>query len=134
MLALLLAVLTLSALGGSSKGSTESTAAGAKTPSTSSATPGVGQRKLGGRLLALRECLQRDGITLPSNGGLPAGLRQPPKGVTRAQLQAAIKKCAGAALAGAGARLRIPKLNALKLGPSSLRAGLARFAACMREH
>jgi hypothetical protein len=62
-----------------------------------------------GRFTALRSCLQKQGIALPAlpsratrpqggpgvgaPAGRPRGL-QPPKGVSQAQLQAALKKCA----------------------------------------
>ncbi len=63
------------------------------------------------RFKALRECLQKNGITLPKRtpgqrppGGFLGGAGGPqlPAGVTRAQYQAAVKKCGGAAFAGAG--------------------------------
>jgi hypothetical protein len=44
--------------------------------------------------------------------------------VTRAQYEAAIKKCGGGAFAGRGARLKNPAYE----------AGLAKFASCMREN
>ncbi len=52
-----------------------------------------------------------------------AGL-QLPKGVTRAQYEAAIKKCGGGSFAGRGARFNSP----------AYKAALTKFAACMREN
>jgi hypothetical protein len=134
MLALALAVLTLSACGGSSKGSTASGAAGASTSSTPTTPAGGAPGKLRGRFAALRECLQRDGITLPSGVGLLAATRQLPNGVTRAQFDAAVRKCGGAAVLGALNRLRGGKLKGLALGSRSLKAQLTKFVACMRAH
>ena len=73
-----------------------------------------------GRFAAMRECLQKNGITLPKRtpGQRPVRRRlsrrrrwqrrrrpQLPKGVTRAQYEAAVKKCGGA-LAPSAARRR----------------------------
>jgi hypothetical protein len=89
----------------------------------------------------VRECLQKNGITLPQRppgqrgahpggpsgflGGDGAGGPQLPNGVTRAQMQAALKKCgAGGQFRRGGARLQSP----------AYKAALAKFAACMREN
>jgi hypothetical protein len=128
LLALALALLALSACGSSSKsGSTASTNAAA-TGATGPTQPGA----VAGRFGALRECLHRNGITLPPRkpGGLGGLLgRQLPPGVTAAQLEAAMKKCGFA-----GRRLRFPGLRGRSLKSPQLRAALARFASCMREH
>lgn len=84
------------------------------------------------RFSALRECLQKEGVTLPQRkpgqggpgsfgaGGLPAG-------VSRSKLQAALKKCD----------------SALKISPGqghffgnnpAIKQAYAKFATCMREH
>lgn len=135
-LLLLLACLTLAACGGSSSGSSSTAAAGAST-STAGGASGAG----GSRFAALRECLQKDGITLPKRtpgqrpggaGGLlggAAGALQLPKGVTRTQFEAAMKKCGGLARGrfgggGAGRRFDSP----------SFKAALAKFATCMRAN
>jgi hypothetical protein len=136
VLALLLACLGLAACGGSSKGSSTSANAAAASASASGAQTGpAGPRA--GRFKALRECLQKNGISLPSRtpgarrppgiGGFLGGAGGPqlPKGVTRAQYEAAIKKCGGGAFAGgAGGRLKNP----------AYRQALANFATCMREN
>ena len=89
------------------------------------------------RFKALRECLQKNGITLPQRtpgqrrgapgaGGFLGAGRGPqlPKGVTRAQYEAAVKKCGGAAFAGAGGRINSP----------AAKQGFTKFAECMREN
>jgi hypothetical protein len=133
---LLLACLSLAACGGSS-GSTSSTSASASTTTT-----GAGSAKgpNSGRFAAMRECLQKNGITLPQRtpgqkrppggaGGLlgggggtgGAGGPQLPKGVTRAQYEAALKKCGGGKFAGRG---KSP----------AFQAALAKFATCLRQN
>jgi hypothetical protein len=133
ILALLLASLGLAACGGSSSTTATSANASATAPRGAGATgPG------GARFRALRECLQKNGITLPkrtpgqrSPGGGPGrflgggvGGPQLPSGVTRAQYEAAIKKCGGGAFANRGARLKNP----------AYLAALTKFAACLREN
>jgi hypothetical protein len=123
-----LALLALSSCGSSSKGGSGSTNAAA----ASSTTPGAPA----GRFAALRECLHRNGITLPprkpgSLRGLLGGRGLPP-GVTAAQFEAALKKCGVGPLAGR--RLRFPALRGLSIKSPQLRAALTHFAACMREH
>src|SRR5260370_16644716 len=112
VLVVLLGILALAACGGSS---TTSTGASASTASKST-TPGSG----GGRFAAVRECLQKNGITLPPR--TPRGGRGPgsgsllgagaapqlPAGVSRAQYEAALKKCAPAPFPSAGAPFKIP--------------------------
>ncbi len=132
--ALLLASLLLAACGGSSKASSStSTTASAST----STTGGLGGARAG-RFAALRECLQKNGITLPQRtpgtrrppgvggflGGAGAGPTLP-KGVTRAQYEAALKKCGGGfAGHGTGARFSSP----------AFKAALAKFATCLRQN
>jgi hypothetical protein len=139
---LLLACLGLAACGGSS--STTSTSANASATAPRSA-PGAGATGPSGtRFKAVRECLQKNGITLPQRppgqrGGRPGGPSGPggflggggtgapqlPNGVTRAQLQAALKKCgAGDRFQRRGGRLQSP----------AYQAALTKFAACMREN
>jgi hypothetical protein len=140
VLVLLLACLGLVACGGSSKSSSTSTNASAATTTTGT-TGAKGPNTA--RFAAVRECLQKNGITLPKRtpgqkrpsggaGGFlgggaagKAGEPQLPKGVTRAQYEAALKKCGGGAFAGrGGARFKSP----------AFQAALAKFATCMREN
>lgn len=131
----LLACVGLAACGGSSSSSTSTSTTGtsanaAKTYTTPGRSPG--------RFAALRECLQKNGVKLPAPApgqsplglGGPAGAQQLPKGVTRAQMQAAVKKCGGAGRVlgpgGQAARRRF--------GSPAFRKALAGFAACMRSN
>ena len=128
-----LASLALAACGGSSKGSSTSTSTSASaTTSTTGKAPGAS------RFAAFRECLQKNGISLPKftpgkrpthrGGGFGAPGSSPtlPKGVSKAQYEAAVKKCGGAAggFPGAGARFDNP----------ATRQALTKFATCMREN
>jgi hypothetical protein len=149
VLVLVLACLGLAACG-SSSGSSSSTSASAASTTTGS-TGSTGARGAnGGRFAALRECLQKNGITLPQRvpgqqrrgpgaaggflgggggAGRPNGAGGPPlpKGVTRAQYEAAVKKCGGGKFAGrggGGARIKNP----------AFQAALAKFATCMRQN
>ncbi len=127
LLALTLASLLLAACGSSSS-STATTNASATTPSTGGKATGPARS---GRFTAIRECLQKSGITLPKRtpGQTPGGVGGGPtlpKGMTRAQYQAAIRKCGGFAghVPSAGSRLTSP----------AFKQALAKFASCMREH
>jgi hypothetical protein len=152
LLILLLACVGLAACGGSSSktssdanaasiGTTSTTATGtsstgtSSTGSTTSTRPGAG--RLGARFAALRECLQKNGITLPQRkpgsarpaggAGFTGGGAGPtlPKGVTRAQYEAALKKCGGGGrFAGGGARFNNPQFK----------AALAKYAECLRQN
>jgi hypothetical protein len=154
LLVLLLACLGLAACGSSSGSSSSTTSASASTTGTSGSpgttgTPGApgapGAPSTGGahsgRFAAIRECLQKNGITLPQRApgqGRPpggaggslggAGGPQLPKGVTRAQYEAALKKCGGGNFAGraggGGTRFKSP----------AFQAALAKFASCLREN
>jgi hypothetical protein len=130
-LPLLLAALLLAACGGSS-GSATGAAATSSAGGSTNAAPGGGPN--GGRFAAVRECLQKNGITLPrrtpgqprpQGGGLLGGGGTPPlpSGVTKAQYEAALKKCGAGAFRG-GARLN----------SAAFKAALPKFAACMREN
>ncbi len=135
----LLACLGLAACGGSSSTSTSTTNAA----NTSTTAHGGA-----GRFAAMRECLQRNGITLPQRtpgqggpgggpggpggaGGGPTGPgflggeRKLPAGVTRAQFQAAIKKCGGGSGFGAGAQ---------RLSSPAYRNALTAYVACMSSN
>jgi hypothetical protein len=145
LILLLLAALALAACGSSSNGSSPTSASASATKSTSTSTPGAAEAAKGaisGRFTAMRECLQKNGITLPKrtpgqrpapgSGGFfggPGGL-QLPKGMTRTQYEAILKKCGGSffrdrrGLPGIGTRLQSPAVT----------KALAKFAACMREN
>jgi hypothetical protein len=133
------ACLMLAACGSSSGSGGSTNSANSKSATTSSNPPGAGSA----RSTALRECLQKQGITLPSApaggnpqssgsapptgtaGQPPSGGFKLPKGESAAQLQAALKKCGGSNFpAGGAARFR---------GAGSSKA-LAKFSACMREN
>jgi hypothetical protein len=132
---LLLTALLLSACGGSSKGSSSTAAA---------ATGAQRGGQFRARAASVRACLQKNGVTLPKRptgsgqgapgeGGAPgrrgpfgsgaAGTPQLPKGVTRAQLEAAFKKCGG----GTFARNR-------GFDSAAGRQRYAKFAQCMRKN
>jgi hypothetical protein len=133
--ALLLVCSGLAACGGTSKGSSTAKVTIANSSAAGSSTGPTGP--VAGRFRALRDCLQKNGITLPKRapGERPPGAARPflgggagaprlPSGVTRSQYEAAVKKCGGAALVGAGSPIRSP----------AFKMALARFAACMREN
>jgi hypothetical protein len=136
-----LACLGLAACGSSSSSSTTSTTNAANTSSTSTGAggAGTGPGARSGRFAAMRECLAKEGITLPARtpgqprtpgaggflGGGGTGGPHLPKGVTRAQFEAAVKKCGGGRGFGGGrARLNSP----------AYRAALTAFATCMRQN
>ena|ERR1039457_2637589 len=125
--AVALACIGIAACGGSSTGTSSQSKA---TAAASATSPATGR---GARFGALRECLQKQGITLPKRtpgqgpggGGFLGGHagQQLPKGVTRAQFEAALKKCGG---------------NFLRRGrplssPARIQA-FTKFAACMRAN
>lgn len=132
VLVLLLACLGLAACG-SSGSSTTTSAKAASTTASGGGTGATGARS--GRFTALRECLQKNGITLPQRtpGQRPRGGgegffgggagAQLPKGVTRAQMQAALKKCGGGAVAG----LR-------RINTPAFKQAFDKFVSCMREN
>jgi hypothetical protein len=136
VLVLLLACLGLAACG-SSSGSSSSTASTSASTTTTGAAGAKGSNS--GRFAAMRECLQKNGVTLPAfkpgqhgqpqaRGPFGAGsAARLPKGVTRAQYEAALKKCGGGNFAGrggGGARFKSP----------AFQAALAKFATCLREN
>jgi hypothetical protein len=154
-----LASVGLTACGGSSGSTASQTNAAAKgaasaSPSTAgSSTAGSSQNRNGapptgyGRFAAMRECLRKNGVTLPTHtpGSGPAGgggaFRagggasgpQLPKGVTRAQFEAALKKCGGGNFAGAGFG-RPNGAGSPRASSPVFRQALAKFAACLRQN
>ena len=136
-LALALVAVLLAACGGSSastsaNGSTASASASASAGATSTPPGGPPAKARGARLLAFRECLSKNGINLPKRppgerglgrGGFLGSLaRELPKGITRAQYEAALKKC------GAPGRPLHPFQS------QAAKTSLAKFAACMRQN
>ncbi len=138
-LILVLASLALAACGGSSS-TTATTTTNASAATTKTGLPGIAGKVHvpgTGRFLALRECLKKNGITLPQRkpgqatpgaGGLLGGPVLP-KGVTRAKYLEVLKKCGGGfgrGRFGGGARNR--------LNTPEARKALQKFAACMHEN
>jgi hypothetical protein len=137
-LILILGAGLLTACGGSSKGSTASASASATTATTGA----TGTRT--GRFAGLRECLQRNGITLPKRrpgqgagvggllgGGSSSGATGPrlPSGVSRPQYEAAIKKCGGLGAFRSFRGGAAPRLN-----NPAFKQAIANFAQCMRQN
>ena len=140
VLGLVLACLGLAACGGSSKGSATNASASATTSTTGGAT-GPSVR----RFAALRECLKKNGITLPQRTpGAQGGKRRPPgtaggflgggagargpqlpQGVTRAQYEAALKKCGGTG--------HFVRAGRAFNGPA-FKAAFAKYATCLRQN
>jgi len=128
VLLVVLASFALAACGGSSSSSSTSASASASaSTSTTHGTPGA----LGSRFKGFRECLQKNGVTLPkfSPGQRPApgtgagpGL---PSGASKGQYEAAIKKCNGAGLVARGR---------VGLQSAAVKQALAKFATCMRAN
>jgi hypothetical protein len=93
----------------------------------------------GARFAAVRECLQKNGITLPQrtpgsgrSAGGPGGFLgggaggpQLPKGVTRAQYEAALKKCGGEIRFGGGGRFAQNPV---------FKTAIAKYAECLRQN
>jgi hypothetical protein len=145
-LVLVLASLVLAACGSSSKSSpSTSTSANASSKTATGGPAGAG----GKRFTALRECLEKEGITLPKPtggqhkpgkggpgggaggflGGGGAGARQLPKGVSKTKYEAAIKKCGGFPTGG-----HFRRSGGSNFASPTAKAALTKFAACMREN
>jgi hypothetical protein len=135
-LAVIAVVLTAGAVLAACGGSSTSTAA-SKTTATKAASGSA-------RFSSLRECLKKQGITLPQRkpgttgqpggpgaggllGGGGSGGPALPSGVSREQFEAARKKCGGATTGrGPGGAGRLSSPTAKK--------SLTAFASCMREN
>ena len=127
-LIVLFACLTLVACGSSS-----STAS--STTSTKAGATNGNRAAFAGRFKAVRECLQKDGITLPKRtpgqggGGAGAGGPlggsggTPPAGVSKSTYEAALKKCGAPAAGGAG-----------RANSPAFKQAVTKFAACMHEN
>lgn len=142
-----IAALGLTACGGSGGSTTAtqanaaatSTATGSARASTSSSGGTTGPRGATGpqaRFSAVRECLQKHGVQLPTRPGGARGLflggGSLPKGVTRAQLQSAMSKCLGGRDflgGGPGARRGFSRVRSPRF-----RQALSLFAACLRKN
>lgn len=136
VLILILLAVALSACGSSSSKSASATSA-------AKLSANAGPQALSARFTALRECLAKNGIALPKRpagqgprggflggilgGGGAAGLHLP-SGVSRAQYEAALKKC------GAGPPLRGGTRGFGRLRAPAFQAALKKFAACMRAN
>jgi hypothetical protein len=121
--------VTLAACGGGS-----SSKASSATNSANTSTQANGQRS--GRFAALRACLHKEGITLPSRpAGKPAqpgggglgflgrgGGLKPPAGVSQSKFEEALKKCGG-----------FPR-GVRRFNSAAARTALIKFAQCMREN
>jgi len=124
VLLLALTGVVLAACGGSSNSSSSAASTRATATTPTKAAPRVAGA---GRFLALRECLKKNGVALPrpkSGGSGLLGLL--PKG-SKAQDEAALKKCGAGSLPGRGnlgSRLSTPQA----------RQALAKFASCLREN
>ncbi len=127
------ACVALAACGSSASSGTTTTSTSAST--TSKSAPASGSS----RFTALRSCLAKQGITLPARSGNrpPGGTGTPgqgrplggaggfklPQGVSRTQLQEALKKCGGGNLGGGG-----------RFNSAASKAALTKYVACMREN
>ncbi len=151
---LLLACIGLAACGGSSS-TTSSSANAASTgtastgstggsstggaSSTGASAPVPGGGRGAARFSAIRECMQKNGIALPQRtpgsgrpgaggflaGGAAAGGPQLPKGVTRVQYEAALKKCGG----GVGFR----GTSRFSQNPA-FKTALVKYGECLRHN
>jgi hypothetical protein len=134
VVAVLLAVLAsllLAACGSSSTSSSSSTTT--STNASSATTAPTGKAPAGGanRFAAVRECLKKNGITLPkfTPGQRPSGATHGPvlpKGVSKSQYEAAVKKCGGrgGVFGGGAGRFSSPEVK----------KALAKFSSCMSEN
>jgi hypothetical protein len=132
VLLVVLAGLALAACGGSSTSSTSSTTT-STSASAATGTTGTTGKSPGGasRFTALRECLQKNGITLPkfTPGQRPSGATHgftPPKGVSKSQYEAALKKCGGGGRGFFG--------GASRFSSPAVKQALAKFSTCMSEN
>ena len=141
-----IAALGLTACGGSG-GSTTATQANAAATSTATGSAGATSHSSGGatgprgttgpraRFGAVRECLQKQGLQLPTRpgagGGLFLGGAKLPKGVTRSQLQSAVSKCLGARGFRGG---RPGAAGFASARNPRFRQALSLFAACLRKN
>jgi hypothetical protein len=121
-----------SAAAGSSGGASTSTSGSTTGSTKSSTTKAQGTSGVQPRFTAIRECLRRDGVTLPANrtGGLFLAGAQLRKGMTRAQAQATMRKCLVGRLSGGPGG----PVGTNRTGTSAFRQALSKFAECPRQH
>jgi hypothetical protein len=152
---LVLACLGMTACGGSSGSSSNAAATAATTTTGSTGTTSTGATSTGGsspqgaapgavgkRFGAIRECLQKNGVTLPHRtpgsgapgGGFPGAGRGSalPKGMTRAQFEAVLKKCGGDNFGARSGRAGRP--GSRRPNSPAFRAALTKYAACLRQN
>jgi hypothetical protein len=135
VLLLVLAGSLLAACGGSSNSATTTASTSASaTKSTPGKAPGFTHR-----FAAIRECLKKEGITLPTRtpgqrpgaGGFRGGGSSAlPAGVSKAKFEAALKKCGGNFAGGRGGFAG----GTSRLSSPEGKKALAKFAACLREN
>jgi hypothetical protein len=118
-LAAVLAVIAvaLSACGESSKHPSERVTTTAGVP-----------REVKARNASVRSCLLKHGVDLPERSAAAAGASRLPKGITSAQLQAALEKCSS------GRQLEEVGTGASPTGSGNIAQRIVQFAACMRAH
>jgi len=116
------------------------TAPGKTTPSKITTAPSVSPatKELAAGVEQLRSCLATYGVPLPKGvkpgqaGGLFGNGNGLPKGVTLAQAEAALKKCAGASSTAKPSPLAGKALKGL-VGGKALSKGLDKLFACLRQ-
>jgi len=127
-----LAVLPAVLLAACGSSSTSTSTTSSTATNSASAPPASGGS---GRFAAARECLQKQGITLPAPsgtpgqgpGGVPGGGFKAPEGVSQAKLREALKKCGLGGFRGGAGRGRF-------FNSAAGRAALTKYATCMREN
>jgi hypothetical protein len=114
-------------------GGTQSTSTAPASTTPAAAAPAPSGRPNGGHFTAVRECLQKDGITFPGSGNFfgGRGSARLPKGMTRAQFTEALKKCGGGVGGARGGHFGHP-LGAFN--SPRFRQALAQFTACLRQN
>jgi hypothetical protein len=136
--AVLLLVLAGSLLAACGSSSNSATTTASTSASATKSTPGKAPA-FADRFAAIRECLKKEGITLPTGkpgqrpgaGGFPGGGSAAlPAGVSRAKLEAALKKCGGNFLHRRGSFVG----GTSRFSSPEGKKALAKFAACLREN
>ncbi len=127
MLLVALASVVLAACGGASNSSSSSASTSASATTPTKTAPGTPGAQGSGRFLALRECLKKNGVTLPQRkagaGGFLGGLQ----GANKAAYEAALKKCGAGFVPGRGS-------FGSSLNTPQAKQALAKFASCLRQN